>query len=109
MDPTVVAALFALVSSILIAAFSMRSGKGQLANSASDSFRDDLLERVEQQDQKIARQDEKIERQDARIERLLSENGELKAHIVVLTQWGKWSDQPIPREPPPWRPTVETP
>lgn len=106
MDPTVIAAIFALASAITVGAFSMRTGRGQLANAAGDNLRDDLLQRIDQQNERITALEAKGERQELRIDRLQLENSDLRAHIVVLRQWGMWSDQPIPREPPPWQPTV---
>lgn len=115
-DPVIIAALCAAIGTVLVAFISTRGSRGQLVSAASDNFRDDLLERISQQDAKLEVQDQKIEARDQKIDRLelrvdalQSENGELRAHIVVLTQWGKYSEQPTPREPPPWRPTVLTP
>lgn len=95
MDPTVIAAIFALVGSVMISAFSMRTSKGQLASSAGDNLRDDLLQRVEQLEGKV-------ERQEAKIDELRRENTDLHHKVYFMTEWGRWVTGDVPRTPPHW-------
>lgn len=103
MDPVVIAALFTLVGTIVLATFSLRTGRGQLNEAASGNLRDDLLALAAQQDAKIAQQDAKIERQDAKIEALRLENADLQHRVYFYQEWGRWATEPVPRTPPPWR------
>ena len=107
MDPVVIAALFTLIGTIVLATFSLRTGRGQLNEAASGNLRDDLLALSAQQDAKIAQQDAKIERQDAKIEALRVENASLQSRVWELQEWGRWATEPVPRTPPLWgRPPV---
>jgi hypothetical protein len=51
----------------------------------------------------VERLQAEVTRLDGRVKDLERSDGEKDSRIMVLTTWGTYSIDPIPRTPPPWR------
>ena len=110
---SLVAPLVALVGSVLI----YRASRKDTDKNGEGGFRDDLLQRIEQQDRRIVELERRVEERDRKISELQTDIGQMQAdlrhqrdvnadqlaHITVLTDWGINAPGGPPRTPPHWR------